>query len=413
MASDRKLIQRLSRRPALDWVFLTVALAVGIITRLVACIDSFPRSVPSLANEFLHFARISHGLVDTPQREPLFIWLIKGFAFINGHNPNPIDLRLMTALISIVAISLVFLFARRWVGLTGALVAALLYAAIPTMSETAVSGLRDDLIMAFALAFLDGCGQMMRGKITLARCALCGFGAGALMLTRLDTWMFVTVMFLAVVGWLIVKHWAAPRALGWLVLMPIIAGLLVAPYLASATSEFGTPFYRLDLDYRFYANLELAGKKAGMPTVAEMERNPWTGGPLTAGEYLFHDHTVSQLAQNVVRGFGDVYFLRHARFAYGAPKQKILWGAIWIIHVLGLIALMLTRRGRFILGAFFIFTAPAFFVAGLKWFDPRLLITTAVGFYLGIGAGVQWLLDRRVSRGLLPDASAVTKAGRD
>lgn len=362
---------------------LVLILSYAASTRYEALLAALPRPLDPDADGYLKIAEQHRGW-STQFREPLYIWILQIGHLLGGAYGGAF-LRLVGVGTSLLSIGVVFALCWRWIGKAAAVVAAGLYASRPVMVGTAAQGLREDVVIATTFLFLLACLNVWGKAPSWRGYAALGLAGAAAVLLRLSSLNFVTVLTVVTVGVALWKR-RPPLKRSAPALVPfVLLAVLVMPYLAHCGKLYGDPFFAVNFAFRYYANVELAGKHPDMPTPEQVAADGYAGPPITAGEYLFKYHTVPQLASGIFQGMKRLGFGDLVEMAFRSRGQARVHPVIYVFHLAGLAALLLPGR-RFILAGLVWFHAPLFFLASFRWFDPRLLTVAFVGYYVGVGA---------------------------
>lgn len=376
---------------------LNVILAIAVSPRFFVLTFFLRKPLDPDAITFLNLAE-THSGFNTGVREPLYLWMIQAMRLVSG-GYSPTALRTFSVLLSCATISVIFLFTRRHIGLLGAVTASLLYSFNIPFIYTAIRGLREEIIIASFLLYVWVVLEAWGKRPQWRSYGWLG-GAGAVMVgLRLNSGPFVVVSSLAVFAYGAYRHRLAARQ-WWIGLLPLLITYgSICPFLYYSHKNYGDAFYAVSMHTRWYANYELAGKYPDMPSRKQVEENGYVGPKISMGQYLFKYHTVGEVASRCWGGgwrlyLGDLVHIIEMDFRSledaasavpNVPRRPLLY----VVHLLGLAAMLYPRRrlGLFVLT--FLFHAPAFFLASFEWFDWRLLTVAFAVFYIGVGAAAE------------------------
>ncbi len=385
---------------------LLVVVVFGLLSRWFELRASLYQGlVPDADTAFVIIGNMRHAY-DTSTREPLWIWLGRGFVALAGG--DRIGLPLLSTFFSVLCIPLVYLFASRY---TASRVVGLVAAAFLAGNEFFVracsQGHRTELLVAgvtlFAFfVFVPGVGPRRRG-IGLA---VAGTAAA---LTNIGTLAVVLPMGL----------WAAVKfKLGWRGLALIGATLTVflAPHLVYNFKTFGDPFYfTRQLIPTFFRNYEFMVLKKvqcqGCPSPQELARSSYSGTRITMSEYVFGMHTPGEVIGRIVEGYGRVYLRRSGELAVLLGRRSADGGAavaLYVLYLVGLGMLLVGGHRELLLLPLLWLNIGAFLVP--LGVDPRLVTPPIVFACLAMALPFGWSL--KASRLAFGRARAMLAARR-
>ncbi|MGA1844477.1 MAG: glycosyltransferase family 39 protein [bacterium] len=292
---------------------ILLILALALYLRLGALQRSMGRPLDPDVDGFIGFARMLKPFTDSGfysarfgMREPLYLLVVKAFLDLPG--ADEVNVRWVSLTFSILVVLLTYLLVRAWMGKGVALLAAFLLAVQTYCIEASVRGLRCEFFTLLVLLLLYvTCINEGLGRYT--RAVLAGVVTGLILLTRMEFLLpaILLFLFLPLVSrdrWGIAS---APLAL-------LIGLLMFAPHLWGVYRVNGDVFYTSNLNARFYANLEFAGKP-GFPTVEEIkEKGMFMGPRITPKEYFLRLHTPSELLRGNAQGLGMIYLALIVRY---------------------------------------------------------------------------------------------------
>ena len=316
---------------------------------------------------------------DTMYREPLWIWMIKGWLWLVGS--SPLNLRLLTLLLSLVVIAAAYRVFRDYTGrpLVGLLV-ALLMAVNPYLIGLSVRGLREETYILSILLFMYP--VLIRGcRLSAATQAIWLAVAGtALHLLRFNSYLFVAPL-LALWAWR-----QAPGSRRYVLMPLLVIAVASAPHLEHNYQKYGDPFYSVNVHFVWSRNYEFVLLKQtgcpGCPTREEIEADSTVGPIVGAREYLFGLHTVREVAERTWRGYRDMYLLPTPLFEMQSGTASGFGYALYLVGLL----LVLTGVHREMLAVILLLANGVPFAITLD-IDPRIGIHTApfVAFVLAYG----------------------------
>lgn len=300
-------------------IFLAVALRVQALNE-----GRFKPLDPD-AGAFREIAESMSWFYDTREREPLFILLVKTSLAVFGRNDMAV--RMVSFFGSVLLVPALWWVGREIQGPATGFVAAALIAASENWAEQSVRGLRLEWF-TLALLALTAAVVTRRPATRLRHAAWLGGAAAAVCLIRLTSLWFC----LAAIAYGVYRRgWNSRAALlgGAIAVVPLL------PFVIRCGVEFGDPLYAVNKHIKFYRNHEFKGQP-GFPTVAEVERDAYTGPEATSFEYFFGQHSVGELARRTVRGFEDIFFGGKLRELTCDGHRLLQW---WAILAYGVVAL--------------------------------------------------------------------------
>lgn len=366
------------------------ALAGILIWALVIRLEQFQAfaGAPLLPDAVLYreLALTMNSPYDTGMREPLWIWMIRGWFWLVGDAEQ--SLRVLTLALSLgVLVAAHKLFrdytGRPFVGL----LAALLLSLNPYLVRLSAGGLREDAYMLLILCFVYLVFVRMRERPLAAEAIGLALSGAALLLVRLNSYVFVVPLLL---------FWAWKRSAGhgrrsWiaLALLGSFLAVAVAPHLVHNERLFGDPLFSLNNLATGTRNQEFVLVKGtgcpGCPTAEQVRQNLFHGPPVTTFEYLFGMHSLRELAGGLVEGYWNMYLWPSDlhRMLVGPQLPLLAHG----FYVLGLGLVLFGRHREMLLVMVLLSHMLPFFLA-MKILDVRLVIHLApfVAFLLAYGA---------------------------
>lgn len=237
-------------RAQVGWIFAAL-FVMALLFRLEKLPNVAQKPLQPDSWQYVHYSQTASGWYDTHQREPLWVW---ANGFLSTLFPVPTDLdrrgylpiRIVTILLSSAGTILIYLFGRRWISHSAGFAAALLMAANKSMIYRSLQGLREELLILGALAFLWSAWSYARTRnlFDIQTLAL-GASSAALLLLRVSCLPLVVLLWIWAV-WSGRQTWKQILVAGAIGLVPII------PFFINCASEYGDPFYINNWVIRFY-----------------------------------------------------------------------------------------------------------------------------------------------------------------
>ncbi|MEE9218641.1 MAG: glycosyltransferase family 39 protein, partial [Acidobacteriota bacterium] len=297
------------------WALAALALLV-LLGRLQDALLLFMRSPinPDVLG-FASDARQMHAFYDCPTREPFHVLWFKVGLLLS----SDIELvgRVTTMLQTLLAGAMVFLFGRRFFGDAVALAAVSLFSINPVVHYYGVSGLRAPLFCAMLLLFALLLFDSWRPRRVAVQSILAGVAAGLLILTRVYAYAIVAGAFLLYA--VCERAWRPERRASCLRHLGIAALALCLLVVPDILFRPASPIHGQTVN--FFRNLELYGD------VGTWQTDP----PVSHFQYLFGDHTVSEVAWRI-----GANYLRYAYqyLPFFLRGYEVLW---WLLPV-GIVA---------------------------------------------------------------------------
>ncbi len=344
---------------------------------------------------YMTLAAQMQGPYDTGKREPLYLWLLKGWFALAGS--GELQIRALTMVISLGLIVAAYKFFRDYTGqaVIGVLIAWLL-SQNPYLVSLSVRGLRDEAfgiaVLAVAyIVFVPGLRLSLRGQA--AGLAVAG---AASQLLRLTSAVFLIPLF-AVWAWK--QGWR--KSWPWMAAAALFVGAVFAPHLAHNSRAFGDPLYSLDIHAMFFRNTEFMIVKQttceGCPTTEELAGNREAGRRIGPLDYLFGMHSIGEVARATLASYRDIYLSPTWWFESQIGTRNTF---VYVWYLAGL-ALVLASPYRMMLA---VIVAVANVVPFMLPFglEPRHLAQTApfATFVLAFAfwKTMEWTLDRLAAK---------------
>lgn len=339
--------------------------------------------------EYLNLAATMASPYDTSVREPLWIWMIRGWSWLAGYDTLPV--RIFTVMISVGLLVVAYRFFRDYTGhpLPGILVAALL-GTNPYLVTLSTRGLRDEAFVAAVLCttyfvFVRGTTLSLRGQAV----GLALSGAAAQLL-RFNSYLFLVPL-------LLVWSWKQRSAKPHYALLPLVfIAAMSAPHLIHNFRAYGDPMYSINVHAPWARNQEFLVIKRtgceGCPSPAELTHDLYAGAPVTATEYLLGMHSVQELASITGRGYLNFYLTPTDLFATQTGTRSAGGYALYLVGL----ALMLCGPHRELLALIVLLANVTPFVV-MMGAEPRIMIHSAPYTTFVMIYALYWLLTRFAS----------------
>ncbi|MDO8547433.1 MAG: glycosyltransferase family 39 protein [Nitrospirales bacterium] len=352
------------------------ALAGILVWALVIRLEQFQSfaGAPLLPDAVLYreLALAMNSPYDTGMREPLWIWMIRGWFWLVGESEQA--LRVLTLVLSLgVLVAACKLFrdytGRPFVGL----LVALLLSLNPYLVRLSAGGLREEAYMLLILCFVYLVFVRTRERSLVAQAIGIALSGAALLLLRLNSYVFV-VPLLLFWGW---KRSTEHGRRSWIALALIgsFLAVAVAPHLVHNERLFGDPLFSLNNLATGTRNQEFIIVKGtgcpGCPTAEQVRQNLFHGPPVTTFEYLFRMHSLRELAGGLAEGYWNMYLWPSDlyRVLVGPQLPVLTYG----FYILGLGLVLFSPHREVVLVMVLLSNMFPFFLA-MKILDVRLVM---------------------------------------
>lgn len=272
------------------------------------------------------------------QREPLYLAILNTWFRLWGDSFPAIKWYSVCASMGLVVAMGLFIWKLSGLWWHGA-IAAWVAAVNPALIDESVRGMRVEtmslLFLATVCAWVWGRGW--HGAVVL--------GTNIGLISVLRTAAFSIFLPLVWLGW--VCNWWCTKKRGvqlrpaqwtWmqLILVSFVALAIYGPYLYSIYRSYGDVSWPVNFQARWNANVEFPQRLGtpGFPSRAEFENNPYSGPPITYGQYLFGLHSLPELAFGQLKGWVE------ATVYMGASATPGLKELIFLLHASGLRAVL-------------------------------------------------------------------------
>lgn len=366
-----------------SWVLVGLALAL-LALRLGDALDALMgTNLNGDIYRFLDGAREMRWFYDSGFREPLHVAFIKLALACTDNAEHAV--RALSALQTLFAAGMLYLFARRFFGHTLALVALYLFAINPIVAFYGVQGLRAPLYTGLLLAFALALYHPWPSPRARLGAVLTGLLAAALILTRV--YAILIVVGAVMVFLLRARAWRAGSRRQALMFAALVCGL--AALLALPMFVF-RDWATVDHNINFLRNLERYGHAGDPEAEASVGLLQW----------IFGEHSLWQVFTIVLGNY-----LRYG-YQYLPFFMRGYAALAWLFPV-GLIAALASRRGH-VVATLILALAPIVFVLhldqvpGAKGVESRLVyqcfpfaVTLALfGLVWPLSQGLRWLARR-------------------
>jgi hypothetical protein len=264
-------------------------------------------------------------------------------------------------LVLLIALAAVYAFGYRAAGRLGAIVSISVAIAAAPLRDAALAGTPLPVLVLAAALFgyaLHAClAEATPFAITL-------LAAGVALLTLADpVWLPGALVSLAVVALVCAERARRVRVLG---IGLLATALLLTPHLASTASQNdGSLFANMSARAIAARNAEFVGQGHGAPTPVQYADDPLSGEPVTIAEYLFGDHSISQVVGGVLDGAQESFA------AWGESGSSGIAGAIaFALVILGGLYVLVLARLRLLVLLPSLVVAPSLFIVSRTEADP-------------------------------------------
>lgn len=289
----------------------------------------------------------------------LGVQLFHAFTPIVGTAPG--SARAASLLAGLCALAAIYALGTRAAGRLGGVVAFGCAIAAAGFREAAVDGgTVVVLVLAGALA-----GYALHASLAEATPLAIGLLAGGVLFLSLAdaVWLPGGVVMLLIVA-LVCGADGERRRVAGIGLITLV--LLLTPHLASTASQNdGSLFANVSARAVAARNIEFLGSGHGSATPAQAARDPYAGEPVSLPEYLFGDHSVSQVIGGVLAGGQE------SLAAFGRRGDAGLLGSLAVLLVvLGMLYVLILPRLRLLVLLPPLVVAPSLFIAERTDGDP-------------------------------------------
>jgi 4-amino-4-deoxy-L-arabinose transferase-like glycosyltransferase len=273
------------------------------------------------ALSYLHYARIMDFFSPTGffsaqfgMREPMYLFIAKATLALFGFSET--HLRFVSCVFSVFVIILSWQLGKKWLNEPVGLLAAAILVVHPYLIELSGRGLREEMFTCLLLLLLNAVKKISTESL-MPKTLFVGLLIGALLLTRSETHLMILAVMVCLVLF-------GEKTLNWrTALISLSIGIILfAPHLYNTYRLNGNIFNTMNIQARFYANMEFAGRP-GFPTKEELAVKGLCSGPsITPFEYFFKLHTPWELAAKSAMGFCKTTFAMPFSFASSKGNQS-------------------------------------------------------------------------------------------
>jgi hypothetical protein len=307
------------------WSFFALAgiLTWGLSRRLVAFAQTVDMKLDPDVIGYMQIAQTLASPYETHSREPMWIWITKGWFWLAG--AGVVQVRLLTVLISLLMVALAYKVFRDYTErpLVGVLV-ALFLALNPYLIRLSVRGLREEAYAVAVLAVvylifvphpwprLSLPGQAIGLSIAGAAVQLLRFTSYTLLIPLLSVWVWKRAS----------KRW------GYALLPFALIFLVSLPHAVHNYRAFGDPLYSVNIHFSWLRNYEFVVKKGercdGCPSAEQFFMTPYAGPPISGFHYVFGLRSLKDVVQETLQGYRRMFLSRSDWFeAQTGTKSKL------------------------------------------------------------------------------------------
>ena len=251
---------------------------------------------------------------DTQFREPLYVFFVKIGQMVLG--PGDTQVRAVTYAISIVLVPVMYVVGRELFDEATGIIAATLLASNSVWGWNSARGMRLGLftlaLMVVTWAIFTPRPPRLRRHVVWL-----GLASAAVCLVRITSlWFCLLGGFYAL--WKRSSTWRPFAAFAGLTILPLL------PYVIYCAVEFGDPMYGVNYHIKFYRNIEFVGQP-GMPTQEERAADAYAGSRASAANYVFGQHSLTELSIRTVRALEHIFIGDHARKGTADGNIALFW----------------------------------------------------------------------------------------
>ncbi|MFM8552521.1 MAG: hypothetical protein ACKOCD_09510 [Nitrospiraceae bacterium] len=276
----------------------------GLGRRIVAFSHMLDQKLETDVVAYREMARTLTDPYDTAFREPLWIWITKGWLTVAGWEAPQI--RALSLIFSLVVIGLAYKVFRDYTGrpMIGGLVAVLLFMN-PYLIRLSVRGFREEAYTA-ALLVVVYFALVPTPKLSLRLQAVGLALAGAVaQLIRFNSYAFLVPL-------LLVWAWRKTQRRWGYVAVPALFILAVSlPHVIHNYKAYGDPLYSVNFHFTWFRNYEFVVKKGlfceGCPTRDQYYDTPYAGPPISGFQYIFGLHSIPEIVGIMMQGYWKMF----------------------------------------------------------------------------------------------------------
>jgi hypothetical protein len=358
--------------------------------------------------------------LDTLPREPLHMDLIWLFCTLTSWSSAGVRFYTVTCSVleGIALYAVARLLLPRWISA----VVLLLYAFNPVLIQSAPLGLREELFPLLTLALLGSTVKLIESAASVRANVRSAIWGALVVLTRVSGLLVLPLLFAAAQSPALRSRQCHLRAAG---IALLIFAVPVAAMLGYHKAVRGDAMISSNIVAKFYRNTEFAGKP-GYPTKDQLEHDAFAGAPVTMSEYLFRDHSFSEVVHSMGYGMyrmfiGDVASKSLLRVGVPQSGDKSLAETprepadyvLYSLYIIGAIYCLLSLRGWMVLLCIWSVQLPLAFLAGKDLLHVRLMMNTTPLMLLVAGLGITAIIKSvQIARGAVSGGDLHTASSR-
>ncbi len=380
-----------------QWLSLRHCTVLGILVwamsrRFVALAQVMDMKLEPDVVGYMSIASQLTGPYETQFREPLWIWLTRGWLDLVGW--GALEMRLLSVGASLVLLLAAYKFFTDYTGrwIIGAGVAWLL-SVNPYVIRLSTRGLREEVfaIAVLALAYV----VFVRPPTLSFRAQVAGLAlsGAAMQLLRFNS-SPVLVALLAYWAWR-----QAPGLRRWaLVPLAFIAAVSV-PHAVHNARVYDDPLHSVNVHFSWLRNYEFVIKKGqsceGCPDRSQFFATPYAGPHVTAMDYVFKLHSLDEVVRDTLEGYRRMYLTRTDWFRVQSSTESNVG---YVLFLIGL-GVLCWGRYRELLGLIVLLANLLPFLM-LRDADIRLAVGTIPFVTFIVVYGCWWCAERVVDLAL-------------
>lgn len=286
------------------WFALAGLFVWGLGRRIVAFAHVLDQKLETDVTAYRDMAWTLTAPYETAFREPLWIWITKGWlTFVGWEAPQ---IRALSLFFSLVVIGLAYKVFREYTGrpMIGGLVAILLFMN-PYLIRLSVRGFREEAYTAALLAVVYFA-LVPTPKLSLwAQTIGLALAGAAVQLLRFNSYVFLILL-------LLVWVWKKANGRWGYVAVPALFILAVSlPHVIHNYKAYGDPLYSINFHFTWFRNYEFVVKKGlfceGCPTRDQYFMTPYAGPPISGFQYIFGLHSFREIVGLMLEGYGKMF----------------------------------------------------------------------------------------------------------
>ena len=368
------------------WCALAGIFVWGLSRRIVAFAQVVDQVLESDVLGYREIARGATSAYDTHFREPLWIWITKGWLTLVGWDAPQV--RMLSLVMSLIMVAVAYKVFRDYTGrpLIGGLVAALLFMN-PYLVRLSVRGFREEAYTAAVLAVVYFALVPTPALSLRAQAVGLALAGAAMQLLRFNSYTILLAL-LALWAW---RKAEGARALAAVPLLFILA--VSVPHILHNQKAYGDPLYSINVHVSWYRNYEFAVAKdmpcEGCPSREQYFVTPYAGPPVTPFQYLFGMHSLGDIAMTTLKGYWKIYLAPTDWFAVQSGSRFL---PVYAVYLLGL-GLVLASRYREIVAVIVVLANFLPFLSTYNM-EARIAVYTAPFVAFILAYGLAWTFDK-------------------